>query len=167
MFVGGFVWIGRAAQGLFDPDYWNPRTTFDYLAVVGTSIQWLLLSAILWGVYRKYPLPASYKQRIWQIGIIIAVVSAIVVSVSNFVEDAIDISSFGSMYVYSSFGLILGLLLAEIGALLHTNVRVRFGWLIFACFLGGFDHFGGGFITGFTFLVMGWQEGRYQVAPST
>ena len=43
LLLGSLIWIGRATQELYSTNYWNPVTTFDYIAVVGTTLQMLFL----------------------------------------------------------------------------------------------------------------------------
>lgn len=77
LILGGMIWIGRTVQEFSNPNYWKPITFFDYVAVVGTSLQMLFLSAVLWGLYRLNPLPTSGKQKIWMAGMVIAISASV------------------------------------------------------------------------------------------
>jgi hypothetical protein len=163
LLLGGLIWIGRSALEISGPAYWNPVTTLDYIAVVGTSLQYLFLSAGLWGLYKLYPLSASGKQKIWTAGIVLAGIASAAAGVSNFVEDALGVKEISFVYGIGGFGTILGLLLTEVGALLHSSTRLRVGWFILASFVGlGFPDNYGGFVAGLAFWIMAWQENRQQ-----
>lgn len=161
LILGGLIWIGRSIQGFYDPNYWRPVTPFDYIAVVGTSLEFLFLSAALWGLYRLYPLPISGKQKIWSAGMGIAILASTATGISNFIEDALGVKELSFMYGVGGFGLIFGLFLSEIGALLHASTRLRVSWFFLACFIGlGFPDFNAGFVTGIAFWFMAWMENR-------
>ena len=162
LLLGGLIWIGRALQEFYEPNYWNPVTTCDYIAVVGTSLQMLFLSAVFWGLYRLFPLPASGKQKVWMVGMAIIILASATAGVSNFIEDALGVKTLGFIYGIGSFGLILGYTLAEIGALMHSNIRSRMGGFLLACFVGvGFPDYGSGIVAGFGFWVMAWDLHRH------
>lgn len=52
LIAGGLAWIGRAALEIaFRPDYWNPPTAVDYVAVGGFSLALILLGMGLWAIH--------------------------------------------------------------------------------------------------------------------
>lgn len=52
LIAGGMVWLIRAGLALvFQPDYWDPQTLLDYVAVAGTSLGLLLLALGVWGIH--------------------------------------------------------------------------------------------------------------------
>ena len=159
--LGGLIWIGRSLLEFPEPRYWNPRTPLDYVAVVGTSLAFLSLSAVLWGLYRRYPLPTSVKQKLWLVGMALAILASAVVGVSNFIEDALGVNALGVMFGDGGLSLMLGLLLATIGAFLHPQIRRRLGRFLLACLVGiAFPDSSGGFIVGLAFLILAWMESR-------
>jgi hypothetical protein len=159
LLIGGLIWIGRAVLEFYEPNYWNPRTALDYVAVVGTSLMYLFLSAALRGLYRRYPLPVSGKQKVWQVGIVLAILATAAVAVSNFIEDALGVKAIWFMYVFGALGTMLGLLLAALGAFLHAETRLRLGWFLLACIVGiAFPDFGSGLVVGIAFWILAWME---------
>ena len=159
--LGGLIWIGRALLEFSEPNYWNPRTTLDYVAVVGTSLAFIFLSAVLWGLYHLYPLPASGKQKVWLVGMALAILASAVVGVSNFIEDALGVKALGVMFGYGGLGLMFGLLLATLGAFLQPQIRSRLGWFLLACLVGiAIPDSGGGFVIGIAFWILAWMESR-------
>ena len=159
LLIGGLIWVGRALLEYSRPHYWNPRTFLDYVAVVGTSLAFLFLSAALWGLYRLYPLPASGTQKVWLVGVVLAILASAVVGVSNFMEDALGVKAIGFMYGFGGFGTMFGLLLAAFGAFLHSEIRLRLGWFLLACILGiAFPDYGGLFVVGIALWILAWIE---------
>jgi len=153
--IAGLVWSGRAAQEFTGPNYWNPRTPLDYTAVIGTSLAFLLLSVALVGLVRRYPLPATGKQKVWLVGMSLAIVATAVVGVSNFGEDAMGVKAFGSLFAFGGIGTVLGLTAATAGAFLHPQIRWRLGWFLLAIIAGfAFLEAGGGFVAGIAFLIL-------------
>jgi len=158
LLIGGLIWIGRAMLEFSRPSYWNPRTFLDYVAVIGTSLAFLFLSAALWGLYRLFPLPTSGKQKVWLVGMVLAILASTMVGISNFFEDALGVNVIGFMYGFGGLGIVVGLLIASIGAFLHTEVRLRLGWFLLACLIGiAFLDSGGGFVVGIAFWILAWM----------
>lgn len=152
------VWVGRAALEYADPIYWDPDRLLDYIAILGTSLAFLFLSGILWALYRRNPLPTSIKQQLWREGMVLVIVLAAVVSVSNIVDDALGVKAIEVVYGYGGLGMMLGLLLATLGAFLHDETRFRVGWFLLACVLGiVFADNGGWFVVGFAFWILAWM----------
>jgi hypothetical protein len=159
LLLGGLIWVGRAVLEFTSPSYWNPRTALDYVAVVGTSLAFLFLSAALWGLYRLYPLPTSGKQKVWLVGMVLAILVSAIVGVSNFLEDALGVKAIGFVYGFGGLGLMLGLLLATLGAFLHSEIRSRLGWFLLACVAGlALPDSGGWFVVGIAFWILAWME---------
>lgn len=121
LLTAGLAWLTRAAIGLYEPDYWSPRTPLDYAAVVGTSAALILTALGVWGFYQNYPTPASRAQPVWRIGVFITCVSAFTIGVSNFIEDALNVKDLGLVWVIGIIVLLAGLLSASLSAFFFSR----------------------------------------------
>lgn len=127
----GLIWLARAVMGLYAPDYWSPRTPFDYAAVVGTSLGCLLLALGLWGWYQQNPAPPGRAQVVGRAGVVIAGGSALTLGVSNFVEDALGVRGLGPVWVIGILALTAGLIVAGLAILWVKEISRWAGvWLL-------------------------------------
>lgn len=123
LIIGGLVWIVRAGLDVvFQPDYWNPRTSVDYTAVAGTSLALLLLGLGVWIIHLKQQPPGKWHTWLWRMGIMLACGGALVAGIANFGEDWIAIKSLGTFFVIGSLAMFVGLLLAGISLIGATAV---------------------------------------------
>jgi hypothetical protein len=155
LIAAGLAWLTRAAIGLYRPDYWSPRTALDYAAVVGTSLALILTAIGVWGFYRQNPAPPGRAQIIWQVGIAVTCVSAFTVGVSNFIEDALNVSGLGYVWVVGILALTAGLLSAGLSALWINNFSRWVGVMFLICAIGLlFTETNGQFGLGLALLVL-------------
>lgn len=160
LIAAGLAWLMRAVIGLYKPDYWSPRTPLDYTAVVGTSLALLLLAVGLWGFYLQNPVSPGRAQTIWRVGIAVTCVSALTISVSNFIEDALNVNGLGYVWVVGILALTTGLLIAGLSALYVKDFSWWVGGLFIACALGLlFTEAHGQFGLGLALLVLGLVKG--------
>lgn len=116
LLAAGIAWIVRAGIGLYNPDYWNPRTPLDYAAAIGTSTALVLTVPGIWGVYRHHPAPSGCSYSVWRWSIYIACISALTLGISNFIEDAFHVEGLGYVWVVGILALTAGLLIAGLSA---------------------------------------------------
>lgn len=116
LIAAGLACLARAVIGLYEPDYWSPRTPLDYAAVVGTSLALALLALGVWGFYAQHPAPPSRAQIVWRIGVAVTCVSALTVGLSNFIEDAVGVKALGVLFPIGMVTLLVGLLSAGLSA---------------------------------------------------
>ena len=132
----GIAWLIRGVIAFYDPNYWSPRTSLDYAAVLVTSLALFLMAVGIWGFYLQNPAPASRAQMAWRIGITITCVAALTISVSNFVEDALGVRLLGSVWVTGIVALLIGLLVAGFSALWLNGFSRWVGSLFLVCAAG-------------------------------
>jgi hypothetical protein len=125
--------FGRGLLELYRPAYWNPRTALDYAAVAGTSLMLLLLALGLWGFFRQHAVSSSRAAFIWRAGIVTSCISAAIVGISNFVEDAFSVKGLGYVWVVGILVLFEGLLTAGVSAFWVKGLPRWTGGLILAC----------------------------------
>lgn len=116
LLAAGVVWILRAVIGLYNPDYWNPRSLLDFAAVIGTSLALVLTALGVWGFYRRHPAPPTRAHSVWRWSIYIICISALAIGISNFIEDALLVESLGYVWVFGNLALTAGLLIAGLSA---------------------------------------------------
>lgn len=136
LLAAGLAWLARATIGLYRPDYWSPRTTLDYAAVVGTSAALILMALGARGFYQHHPAPPSRAQTAWRVGIPITCISAFTVGVSNFIEDALNVKGLGIVWVIGILALLAGLLISGISAFWLPSFSRWVGILFLVCALG-------------------------------
>jgi len=159
-FTSGFIWIGRALiEVIFKPDYWNPQSFIDYLAVLGTSIGLLSLAAMLWLIHTRNRPQGSIRKWFWRIGMLLSIGGGLVAGLANFGEDWIGIKDLGTFFIFGFMGLFAGLLISGISTIGNAALPKLFGWLLVACAISiGFSDQGGGIIVGFCLLVLGMSK---------
>lgn len=114
--LAGFAFGVRAALNVLgDIRYWSPETPLEYTAVALLSVAMLLLGATLWalgsfwGTHDHLP---AWTARLSRFSVRVAAIAAVVVSVSNFLEDYLRLRWFGMTFVIGGIVLLLGLLCA-------------------------------------------------------
>lgn len=153
---GGLIWIGRAfIELVFKPNYWNPQSVIDYLAVFGTSLSLLLLAGTLWMLHTRHQPQGTIRKWLWLFGIMLSIGGGFVAGIANFGEDWFAIKALGTFFIFGSFGLFIGLLISGISAIGSADFSRWLGPLLIACAFGvGFQDQGGGFIVGFSLLIL-------------
>jgi hypothetical protein len=129
----GIAWLVRGVIAFYGPDYWDPHTPLDYAAVLVTSLALLLMAVGIWGFYLQNPAPASRAQTAWRIGITVTCVAALTISISNFTEDALGVSSLGYVWVIGGVASFSGLLVAGFSALWVNGFSRWVGSLFLVC----------------------------------
>jgi hypothetical protein len=157
LIISGVVWIIRAGLELvFQPDYWNPQTFIDYVAVAGTSLGLFLLVLGLWGMHLGRQIKPGLSKIVWGMGVGISCVAGVAAGVANFVEDWFGVKSLGDLFVFGMMFLVLGLLLSGISTIRAKDVSRWTGWLLIACAVGfGIIDWGGGFVIGVSLILLG------------
>jgi hypothetical protein len=146
----------RGAMVPLHPDYVSPQIPLDYAAVVGTSLLLLFLAIGLWGYYLYHPAPPNRAQYVWRFGIAISCLSAAIVAVSNFFEDALGFKELGIVWVYGVSALSLGMIVASISAFWVPGFPKWVGGLLLVSFVGLYlMNSGGLFILGLALLALG------------
>ena len=153
--VGGMIWIGRAVLQLaFSPDYWNPHSAIDYVAIVGTSMGLFTLALGLWGVAMSQ---ATFVQAkpVWKFSITLVCISAVLAGTVNLIEDAFGLKSIGFLFPLAILALAVGLLMAGVAALRDRQMHRSIGWLILLCLVGLLTvEVGGGIIVGLSLVAL-------------
>lgn len=115
--LAGIAFGARAAvDSLGDIRYWSPETPLEYTAVALLSVAMLFFGATLlalgsfWATHDYLPGRAA---KVSWLAIRVGGVAAIVVSVSNFLEDYLRLRWFGLTFVIGSIALLLNLLVAS------------------------------------------------------
>jgi pimeloyl-ACP methyl ester carboxylesterase len=118
----GFAWLARGLLALTKPTYYAPVTAADYLAVALTTVAFALLAPSLWFL-------AASSGRYSRIAGAVGGVASLIAAVGNFVEDALHIPAFGTVYVVGASGVVLALigmavLLMRAGCRWHAAVAI-------------------------------------------
>ncbi|WP_258805134.1 hypothetical protein [Pseudarthrobacter sp. NS4] len=115
--LAGFAFGARAAlNALGEIRYWSPETPLEYTAVALLSVAMLFLGATLlalgsfWATHDY--LPGRAAKMSW-VAARVAGIAAVVVSVSNFLEDYLRLRWFGLTFVIGAIALLLSLLVAS------------------------------------------------------
>lgn len=163
LIISGVIWIGRTVLEIaFKPEYWNPRSAIDYVAVIGTSLALLTLALGIWGIGISQ---ASHAQgrAVWKLGINLACLSALVVGLSNLLEDAFGVAVLGFLFPIGIVALSIGLLMSGVAALRIPQFHRSIGWLLLLCLAGVlFLEFGGGIVVGLSLLALAYTSGAPQ-----
>lgn len=157
LIAGGMVWLIRAGLALvFQPDYWDPQTLLDYVAVAGTSLGLLLLALGVWGIHLGRHGQGGLSKLTWSLGIGITCLAAVMVGGANFVEDWFGLKAFGDVFVFGMMFLLVGMILAGQSSLRATDISRWTGWLLLACAVGfGTLDWGGEFVVGTSLVLLG------------
>jgi hypothetical protein len=102
----GLVWTGRSLlEVLAHPDYWDPSTSLDWLAIWSYSLAFALLALTI-------PLLARDSQagRLVDVTAVAAGLAAALASVGNVVEDAFAVTGASTFYVIGALGTLIGLI---------------------------------------------------------
>jgi hypothetical protein len=134
--VTGLAWAGESLLQFAHPQYWDPLTTLDWLAVWSFSASWLLLAAttILLGRLTGTP-------QVLAVATVVAI-GAVAAGVANAFEDGLGIKSLGTIYVLGSLTAAFGLL--ALAATIHSSGFTRLARLTLVLFLGAAAVMAGG-----------------------
>jgi hypothetical protein len=114
----------RATIDLFgEVRYWSPETPVEYAAVALTSLALLLLGGTLWAMGRAWKgskTKTGLMAKFSGFSINVAATAAVVVAVSNFLEDYLRMRWFGTTFVAGGLVLILALLTATVALFAAT-----------------------------------------------
>jgi hypothetical protein len=138
----GLVWTGRSLlEVLAHPDYWDPVTSLDWLAIWSYSLAFALLALTV-------PLLAhdSRAGRPVDVTAVAVSLAAALASVANVVEDAFAVTGASTFYVIGALGTLIGLIALCVGLWLGrrrasalvvlliligvTGMVVGMGWLV-------------------------------------
>jgi hypothetical protein len=140
----GLVWTGRSVlEVLAHPDYWDPVTSLDWLAIWSYSLAFALLALTI-------PLLArdSRAGRLVDVTAVAVSLAAVLASVANVVEDAFAVTGASTLYVIGALGTLVGLVALCAGLWLGrrrasalvvllilvgmTGMVLGMGWLVLA-----------------------------------
>lgn len=102
----GLVWTGRSLlEVLVHPDYWDPVTSLDWLAIWSLSLAFALLALTI-------PLLArdSRAGRLVDVTAASVALAAALASVANVIEDAFAVTGASAFYVIGALGTLVGLI---------------------------------------------------------
>lgn len=138
--LAGVAFAARAAvNALGEIRYWSPETPLEYTAVALLTVAMLFLGASLWALGSIWAthdyLPGRAAKLSW-FAVRAAGVAAVVVSVSNFLEDYLRLRWFGMTFVIGAIALTLGLLCATVLRLAAPRVDKVEGVLLLALTAG-------------------------------
>ena len=155
LIISGVIWIGRAVlQIAFNPNYYDPRTLIDYLAVVGTSLELLTLALGVWGIAIAQT-PVTKGKPIWNSGIILTCISAALAGIVNLVEDGLGLKTIGFLFPFSILALTIGLLVSGLAALRIPQLHRSIGWFFILCLAGLLTvELGGGIAVGLSLVAL-------------
>ncbi len=155
LIISGVIWIGRAVlQIAFSPNYYDPRTLIDYLAVVGTSLELLTLALGVWGIAITQTLVAKGKP-VWKSGIILTCISAALAGIVNLVEDGLGLKTIGFLFPFGILALTIGLLVSGLAALRIPQLHRSIGWFFILCLAGLLTvELGGGIVAGLSLVAL-------------
>lgn len=88
-----------------DPDYWDPVTTVDYVAVWTWSLAFVLLGVAVVMLVRDARVDRATRVTTW-----VVLVATIFTAVANGIEDGFGAAAWGSLYVIGSLTALGGLL---------------------------------------------------------
>lgn len=137
----GIAWTAISLQSvLLHPDYWDPVTLSDWLAIWGYTATWLLTAGSLI-VLREVAAPDEALRA----AIAIVVVTSAMTGLANGLEDGLGVGSLGTVYVVGILASVVGMVIV---AAMTWSGRTR--RLAFVPLLGGLAAFsmvlGGGFL---------------------
>jgi hypothetical protein len=112
------------------PDYWDPRTLVDHLAVWSYSLCFLALALALLRLVRDASPTRLATGLAW-----LTAGAALLTAVANAVEDAFGVTWWGSLYVASVLTTVVGLLV--LGGTLWIKGEGRWA-IVVTCWLIGF-----------------------------
>ena len=107
----GLVWTGRSLlEVLAHPDYWDPVTSLDWLAIWSFSLAFALLALTI-------PLLArdSRAGRLVDVTAASVALAAALASVANVIEDAFAVTGASTFYVIGALGTLVGLIALCVG----------------------------------------------------
>ena len=127
----GLVWTGRSLLAVIaDPQYYDPVTTIDWIAVWTYSLGFVLIAAAVPLLARE----ARAGRTLYAIAWIVAA-GALLAAFANGMEDGVGIESWGSIYVVGSLTMLFGLI--AVGAVLWRRQRPTHA-LVVVLWLAGF-----------------------------
>lgn len=102
----GLVWAGRSLLGvLLHPDYWDPVTTVDFIAVWSWSLAFALTAVAVPLIARD-----AGAGRLASVTSVVVGVCAALAALGNIMEDAFGQSTWSTVYVIGALGTLLGLI---------------------------------------------------------
>jgi hypothetical protein len=102
----GLVWTCRSLLEIVaHPDYWEPSTIIDWVAVWSYSLAFGLLALAVSLLARD-----ARAGRLVMFTSLIVGVAAVLAAVGNAVEDAFDVAGASTVYVIGALGTLIGLL---------------------------------------------------------
>jgi len=138
--LAGFALGARAAVSAFgEIRYWSPETPLEYTAVALLSVAMLFLGATLWALgsfWATHDHLPGRAAKLSRFAVRVAAVAAVLVSVSNFLEDYLRLRWFGMTFVIGAIALLLGLLCATGLRLAAPRVDKVEGILLLALTVG-------------------------------
>ena len=138
--LGGFAFGVRGVLStLGEIRYWSPETPLEYTAAALLSVAMLFLGATLWAlgsVWATHDHLPRRAAKLSRFAVRMAAVGAVLVSVSNCLEDYLRLRWFGLTFVMGSIALLLGLLAATSLRLAAPGVDKIEGMLLLALTAG-------------------------------
>lgn len=151
----GLTWTGRSLlEVMAHPDYWDPATTIDWIAVWTYSLA-LSLTAV------SVPFVARDARAGRLVGVIALIVgcAAGLAAIGNAMEDGFDVGAASTVYVIGALGTLIGLLALAAGLWIRDRPRsalvvvlmmvglasqsLGLGWLVLiGCAIAARDHLG-------------------------
>lgn len=101
----GSTWALRSAVGFAHPNYVNPVTLLDWIAVVSFSVALAALAAGAWLIAEL----AGRGRSVVAAAVILAT-GGVVAAIANFIEDGLGVKAFGDVFALGLGGVLVGLL---------------------------------------------------------
>ena len=136
----GLAWAFRSVLAAFDPQYYDPVTNLDHLAVWSFSVALLLTAptVVLLALLVRSP-----------VAVVVAAVSAtgaLLAAAANFAEDGFGVSAAGTGYIVGVLVMWLGLVVLTIVAAVARRGRLAVAFGLCVVGLALFNVAGGGIL---------------------
>ncbi|MEO6207632.1 MAG: hypothetical protein ABIP77_06735 [Candidatus Limnocylindrales bacterium] len=127
----GLVWTGRSLLAVIaDPQYYDPVTTIDWIAVWTYSLGFILIATAVPLLARDARAGRLLSGLAW-----VVATAALLAALANGLADGVGIESWGSLYIVGSLTTALGLI--AVGAVLWSRKRPTHA-LVVVLWLAGF-----------------------------
>lgn len=123
----GVAFTSRGIMDLGDPAFANPKSLFDYSAVIGTTAAMMLLGIGLALVTRGGGLKGRARSIVW-----VPIAALTLSGTANLLEDAFGVSALGIMFGIGNLFVVVGLLATGISAVIDRRNTGALRWLILA-----------------------------------
>lgn len=101
----GLTWAFRSILKLAQPNYVEPVSGLDWIAVVSFSVALALLAAAAWLIAEL-----SGRTRSVVAAAALVAIGSVVAAVANLIEDGLGLKAFGEVFAYGLFGVLAGMM---------------------------------------------------------